>query len=280
MKIFDPGIHRVEPRRSPGRIAVLSVDVEHDYGGERTEALEQLPTLLAAVREAGLPLSAFVEGRLFDERPDLCAALLEAEADLHLHCHDHRRPGDDAASLRAGAAAFTRFAGRRPTGYRAHTFRLTEEVFAALVAEGFAWDSSILPGFGIGNRREAVFRRGDYFALDETLFEYPVAGWRRAGIPFIHSYRQLLGPRPEALLDRVARLPDLLIYDMHLVDLTSEGRIGETTMPAWLKSAHRLARRRSRGFEELPLLGERFRRRGYRWTTMTACHRLLAGNGR
>ena len=280
MPIFDPGIHRVEPRRSPGRIAVCSVDVEHDYGGERTDALERLPDLLRAAREAGLPLSAFVEGRLFDERPDLCAALVEAGADLHLHCRDHRRPGDDARSLRAGAAAFTRFTGRRPTGYRAHTFRLTEEVFAALVAEGFEWDSSILPGFGLGNRREAVFRRGDYFVLDETLPEYPVASWRRPGIPFIQSYRQLLGPRLESLLDRASDLPALLIHDLHLVDLTPEGRIGETAMPAWLKAAHFLARRRSRGFAELAALGERFRRRGYRWTTMTECHRLLAGAGR
>lgn len=283
MTLFDPTIHKVEPRRSPARIAVFSVDVEHDYGGDGAEALDRLPDLLAAARSAGLPLSAFVEGRLFDERPALCAALLEAGTDLHLHCHDHRRPGDDARSLRAGAAAFTRFVGRRPAGYRAHTFRLTEEVFGALVAEGFRWDSSILPGLGLGNRREAVFRRGDWFLLDEALPEFPVASWRPPGIPgipFTHSYRNLLGPLLEGALDRAARLPELLIYDMHLVDLVPDGRLAGTAMPRWLKAAHHLARFRQRGFDDLAALGERLRRRGYRLTTMTECHHLLAGAGR
>ena len=41
-------------------------------------------------------MTAFVEGRLFTRRPDLCAGLAEAGADLHLHCWDHRGSGDTA----------------------------------------------------------------------------------------------------------------------------------------------------------------------------------------
>ena len=278
---FDPASHKIEARRSLEKIAVLSIDVEHDYNGGGSEALNRLPDLLAAVKSTGLPLTAFVEGRLFVERPDLCTCLVEADADLHLHCHDHREPGDTAESLKAGIDAFGSFVGAAPRGYRANTFGLTEEIYHALVAAGFAWDSSILPGIGLGCRPDAAFRRGDWFLFDDSLAEYPVASWRfgdRGTIPFTCSYRQLLGPSAESLLDRMATLPNVTIHDMHMVDLVRDGRIAASPLPLWLKGAHALTRWRQRGFEDVAALGERLRRRGYRWTTMTALHELSMEN--
>ena len=272
---FDAAAHRIEARRVPHKVAVLTIDVEHDYNGGGSEALNRLPDLLAAVAGMEMPLTAFVEGRLFAERPDLCTCLVEAGADLHLHCHDHRRPGDTAESLEAGIDAFGSFVGAAPRGYRAHTYGLTEDLFDALVAAGFAWDSSILPGIGFGCRPDAAFRRGDWFLFDDSLAEYPVASWRwrgRGTIPFTCSYRQLLGPFGESLLERAAALPDLAVYDMHMVDLVPDGRLGKSPLPLWLKGAHALVRRRQRGFGDLAALGERLRSQGYRWTTMTALH--------
>ncbi len=280
-KAFDAAAHKIEARRLPARIAVLSIDVEHDYNGDGSAALNRLPDLLTAVRSAGLPLTAFVEGRLFVERPDICTCLVEADADLHLHCHDHRHPGDTAESLAAGIDAFGSFIGAAPRGYRANTYGLTEEIFQELVAAGFAWDSSILPGIGLGCRPDAAFRRGDWFLFDDSLAEYPVASWRFGNlrtIPFICSYRQLIGPFAESLLERVATLPELVIYDMHMVDLVPDGRLRRSPLPLWLKGAHALTRWRQRGFEDLAALGQRLRRQGYRWTTMTALHELSMEN--
>lgn len=278
---FDTAAHRIEARRLPAKIAVLSIDLEHDYNDNGHEALNRLPDLLAAVRNADLPLTAFVEGRLFVDRPDLCACLVEATADLHLHCFDHRLPGDRAESLASGIDAFTSFVGAAPRGYRAHTYRLTEELLQALVTAGFAWDSSILPGIGLGCRSDAAFRRGDWFLFDDSLAEFPVASWRFGDLrvfPFTSAYRHLLGPRAESLLERVAALPDLLIYNMHMVDLVPDGRLRKSPLPLWLKGVHALARWRQHGLEEIAELGERLRRQGYRWTTMTALHELATGN--
>ena len=277
---FDPKAHEVEIRRSPCKIAVLSIDVEYDYNGDGSEALDRLPDLLAAVGRTGVPLTAFVEGRLFVERPDLCARLAEAEADLHLHCYDHRRSGDTARSLGAGIDAFESFVGTRPPGYRAKNYRLTEEMFQALVAEGFAWDSSILPGIGRNGLSGRTFRQGDWFVFDGALAELPVASWRPLGIPFTHSWRRALGSFAEWLIERTASLPDLLVYDMHMVDLVQDGRLGKSPEPLWLKGAHAWARWGQKGFEDLPVLAERLRREGYRWTTMTQCHELLTGKER
>ena len=273
--MLDVRAHRIVGQRSPNKAAVLSIDVEHDYNGDRTDALDRLPDLLAAVRGAELPLTAFVEGRLFTKRPDLCAQLLQAEADVQLHCHDHRDSGDSAESLGRGIAAYRSFVGGPPLGYRAHTYRLTEALLSAVVSQGFAWDSSILPGFGLGNHRHPAFRRAaalpgsDYFVIDDALVEFPVASWRALGIPFTHSYRQLMGGVVESLLDRAMSLPRLLVYDMHMVDLVPDGRLGQSPLPLWLKSGHALVRRRRRGFDDLIGLAERLRRRGYEWTTLS-----------
>ena len=279
MTIFDTAAHEVASRRSPKKTAVLSIDVEHDYNGDRTDALDRLPDLLDAVRRIRLPLTAFVEGRLFTGRPDLCARLAESGADVQLHCYDHRDPGDTADSLRRGADAFEGFTGVRPCGYRAHTYRLTEALFEAMVTEGFAWDSSILPGVGLGNHPGRAFRNGDWFVLDDALIEFPVASWRRLGIPFTQSYRQLLGRLAESWLSRVSPLPDLLVYDMHMVDLVRDGRLGKSPLPLWLKGAHALARRGLRGFDDLAVLDERLRAQGYEWSTLSRCYERLAGNG-
>ena len=280
--MLDFSAHRIAARCSPNKAAVFSIDVEHDYNGERTDALDRLPDLLAAVRRAELPLTAFVEGRLFTKRPDLCAQLVQAGVDVQLHCHDHRDSGDSAESLGCGIAAYRSFVGHPPSGYRAHTYRLTEALLSAVVSEGFVWDSSILPGFGLGNNRHPAFRRdgtlraSDYFVIDDALIEFPVASWRALGIPFTHSYRQLMGRFVESLLDRALSLPRLLVYDMHMVDLVPDGRIGQSPLPLWLKGGHALVRRRRRGFDDLIGLAERLRELGYEWTTLSRYRAGLA----
>ena len=279
-KTFDAKAHDVESRRSPHKIAVLSIDLEYDYSGNESEALDRLPDLLAATERMGLPLTAFVEGRLFVERADLCARLVEAEVDLHLHCYDHRHSGDTAECLKAGIEAFGNFVGVRPRGYRAKNYHLTEEILQTLVAESFAWDSSILPGIGFGGQSDRSFHQGDWFVFDGVLAEFPVASWRPFGIPFTHSYRQLLGSFPEWLIERMASLPELVIYNMHMVDLVQDGCLRKSPEPLWLKGAHAWTRWRRKGYEDLAVLGERLCRQGYRWTTMTQCHELLAGKNR
>ena len=42
-KTFDAKAHAVESRRSPHKIAVLSIDLEYDYSGNESEALDRLP---------------------------------------------------------------------------------------------------------------------------------------------------------------------------------------------------------------------------------------------
>ena len=280
MDIFNPARHSVVSKQTRQKIAVLSIDVEHDYNGDQTHALERLPELLAVVRRARLPLTAFVEGCLFTEQPDLCRRLVDAGADLHLHCYNHRESGDTVENLRRGIDAFESFTRTRPRGYRAYTYRLTEDIFKTLVTEGFAWDSSILPGIGLGNHRSKVFRRGDWFVLDDALAEFPVASWRAPGIPFTQFYRQLLGSTAETLLNRIVTLPDLLIYDMHMTDIVPYGRIGQAPLPLWMKSVQAWGRFRQHGLDDLTMLGERLHTQGYEWMFLSDCYERLIEEGK
>ena len=148
------------------------------------------------------------------------------------------------------------------------------------MAEGFAWDSSILPGVGLGNHAGRAFRHGDWFMIDDALAEFPVASWRALGIPFTHSYRQLMGRLAESLLERVASLPTLLgLRHAH-------GGLGPRRPDREIASAAVAegAPMRWRGVGSVDSAtwrrwGERLRARGYEWSTLSHCHGRLTGRG-
>ncbi|HYE52566.1 MAG TPA: polysaccharide deacetylase family protein [Azospirillaceae bacterium] len=279
MTLIDPARHALVPMRVAAPTAVLSIDVEPDYNGTGEAALDRLPELLAVVAELGVPLTAFVEGRVLERRGDLVAALAAAGADVQLHCYDHRKPGDDPADLARGVRAYEAALGRRPEGYRAHTFRLTEDLYAALLAEGFRWDSSVLPGRGLGANAAAGWRAGDWFRLDGRIAEYPVATFGALGIPFTQSYRLLMPGPAEAMLRAAVRLPRLLVYDMHMVDLVrATGSLAASPLPPLLKAAYRASWRFGRrdSFGLLRATVADLRRRGYRFAGLSALHRDLS----
>ena len=258
--------------------ALITLDLEPDYGGGCQAGLDRLGELLHHMRALGAPLTAFVEGRLFAARPELCRALVEAGAEVQLHCYDHTQPGDTPTALAQGVAAYSACMGVAPEGYRAHSFRLTRELYAALLDLGFKWDSSILPGIGLGANPASAFRRGDYFRFDGRLIEIPVAAWRGLPLPFTHAYRRLIRPAAEAALHRSCALPRLVVYDMHMVDLVRTGSLADSPLPAYLKGLYRLSWRASESdsFASLTDAVEFLRARGYALTTAGALYRTIA----
>ena len=278
MQPLDPRDLSLESFAVARPTALITLDLEPDYGGRGQAGLDRLGELLRHMRSLGAPLTAFVEGRLFAARPELCRALVEAGAEVQLHCYDHTRPGDTPATLAQGVAAYTACMGVAPEGYRANGFRLTRELYAALLDLGFKWDSSILPGIGLGANRAPAFRRGDYFRLDGRLVEFPVATWRGLPLPFTHAYRRLIRPAAEAALRRFCALPRLVVYDMHMVDLVRTGSLAGSPLPAYLKALYRLSWRagESDSFASLTDAVEFLRARGYVLTTAGALYRAVA----
>jgi peptidoglycan/xylan/chitin deacetylase (PgdA/CDA1 family) len=211
---------RVVPHALASPVALLSMDVETDYGTGRTEALDELARFLDVLDELALPLTAFVEGQLFERRPRVCALLADRGVDVQLHVYDHSTSGDSPDSLEQGVAAFTAFMGRPPDGYRAHTCRLTPGLFDALVSLGFTWDSSVMRAFALGHNGHACFREGDYFTMGDSLLEFPVGRWRGVNLPLNHPYSLLTGRVGSQVLRQVFGPADgLVAYNIHMTDL-------------------------------------------------------------
>jgi len=210
----------VRSYRLERRTALLSIDVETDYGTGRVDALSQLARFLDFVASLGLPLTAFVEGQLFEQQPALCALLVERGIDVQLHVCDHASTGDSPDSLRRGADAFSSFIGARPEGYRAHSYRLTPALFDALVDLGFKWDSSIMRAWGVGRNADRAFREGDYFVMGERLIEFPLGAWRGVPLPLNHPYTLLAGSVGGRMLRSVCGPAGRLVtYNVHMTDL-------------------------------------------------------------
>lgn len=200
--------------------ALLSIDVETDYGTGRLDALSQLARFLDVVAGLRLPLTAFVEGRLFERQPALCRLLVERGVDVQLHVYDHASTGDSPESLRRGADAFASFMGARPEGYRAQMYRLTPALFDALVSLGFTWDSSVMRSWGFGRNPDRAFGEGDYFVMGDRLVEFPVGSWRVVPLPLNHPYTLLAGRAGGAILRTVCGPSgNLVAYNVHMTDL-------------------------------------------------------------
>jgi hypothetical protein len=209
----------VEPRAFGEKIAAFSLDLETDFGTGRTEALSQVSRFVDLMRELDVPWTAFVEGRFFECKRDMVSMLRDSGVDLQLHCYDHGQPGDTPDALRRSGAAYAAFMGRKATGYRAHTYRLTRRLFDALVSEGFLWDSSLMRAFAQGRNPDPGFQSGDYLLLNRQLVELPMARWHGLPIALNHTHLLLAKTPGEMVLRSISGPTPLVVYNFHMTDL-------------------------------------------------------------
>ncbi len=269
---------RVVPHTLSSRVALLSMDLETDYGTGRSDALDQLAWFLDVLDELELPLTVFVEGQLFERRPHLCALLAGRGVDVQLHVYDHATTGDSPDSLRRGVEAFAAFMGRPPDGYRAHTCRLTPELFDALVTLGFKWDSSLMRAYALGHNGHPSFERGDYFTMGDGLVEFPVGRWRGVNLPLNHPYTLLTGRAGSQMLRRVCGPADHLVaYNIHMTDLLRVPALDEAPYGAlfrWLQRWMWLGHGRDTVAFFRQMMGD-LRARGFTFETTNGLYRRL-----
>lgn len=112
-----------------------------------------LPRLAAFAEARGVPLSLFAVGR--DLAHPSCAAAARALTSrghvVENHSHGHRydltrlAPGEIAREVEEGARAIERVTGRRPAGFRAPGYTVSDALFDVLEEAGVAYDSSVFP---------------------------------------------------------------------------------------------------------------------------------------
>jgi peptidoglycan/xylan/chitin deacetylase (PgdA/CDA1 family) len=276
--LLDPGRMLVEPHVLGERVALLSIDVESDYGTGRDQALSRIGHFLEVAATLSLPLTAFVEGRLFEQARPLCRELLDSGMDVQLHCYDHAEPGDSPERLRRGFDAYADVCGRPPAGYRAHTYRLSHALYETLVDLGFAWDSSLQRAFGQGSQRHLQLRSGDYLVFDRRMVEFPLGRWHAVPLPFSHAYSLLLRAPGRAVLWALGGSGRLTAYNMHMTDLVRSDSLLHADRSRLSRFLHQTMWRNQGDttFDALRQVAHRLRDGGYRFSTTQALYETLA----
>ena len=137
----DSLIHAARPIDGHTRLAAVSMG---RYG-----PTVAVPRILETYRRLGLTQTFFAPGWCMETYPEAVEAILEGGHEIGHHSWMHEDPtaiSDDEEAHLFGRAMEThlRMTGRRPRGYRAPVYNLTQGTLDRLVAEGFLYDSSLM----------------------------------------------------------------------------------------------------------------------------------------
>jgi peptidoglycan/xylan/chitin deacetylase (PgdA/CDA1 family) len=115
----------------------------------RFGVLEGLPRILDLLRGAGVRASFFVPAWVAERYPDAVRAIAAAGHELGSHGDVHERVTElDAVQeekvLRRSLEVLTPLAGRRPLGYRAPAWALSERTLALVTRHGFDYSSNMM----------------------------------------------------------------------------------------------------------------------------------------
>ncbi|HET7342931.1 MAG TPA: polysaccharide deacetylase [Methylomirabilota bacterium] len=141
--------------------------------------VEALPRILELLRQFEIPASFFVPAWTAEHHPDAVTAIVAAGHEVGCHGDIHERVSDlDAAQeekiLTRSLQVLTRQAGRRPVGYRAPAWQLSQHTLPLLARHGFEYSSNMMDRLGPYLHPAIEGRR---------LVEIPVA-WTLDDAPF------------------------------------------------------------------------------------------------
>jgi len=204
----------------------LTLDVEPDYGRAGTfQILEKTEPFFAWVKEARIPLTAFVVGRLLEQGHRVIDSLQEAGVPIALHGFSHAPQlfgtmhTDHREEITRAADAYVRRTGRRPAGYRAPSGIVSREDLQHLDGLGFRYDSSIFPTRRPGRYDFSGLPRSPFRWEGTKLAEIPF-GLMTSRIPAGMTFVNLVGlPISAHLLGRAARRESMCVLDMHFHNL-------------------------------------------------------------
>ncbi len=107
-----------------------------------------IPRILDTYKRFGLTQSFFIPGWCLERYPDTVEAILKDGHEIGHHGWIHEDPvvtaGNQREWIEKALDAHQRIAGRKPRGYRAPVYNVTQEVIDLLIEHGFAYDSSLM----------------------------------------------------------------------------------------------------------------------------------------
>jgi polysaccharide deacetylase family protein (PEP-CTERM system associated) len=147
----------------------------------------QTERLLSTLDELGIRATFFVLGLAARAHPELVAQIVAGGHEIGCHGDAHhlvsaQTPHEFATDLRQARTTIEELTGRRPRGYRAPAFSITQETpwaYEVLSEEGFSYDASQHDSPRIRHRVVPAVAGPHPLELSNgTLWEFPVAVWR------------------------------------------------------------------------------------------------------
>lgn len=268
------------------KIVCLTLDVEQDYGDlldEPTyEGLEHIPQFVNFFGERNIPLTCFIQGSLLETHPHDIRQLATLDVEFELHSYSHLGPRESDAKLEIerGKEAYLKFFSKAPIGYRAPLGIISERDYDVLAANGFRFDSSILPSLRPGAFNNLRKPTKPFLINSCGIVEFPLAVFSPViRIPIVLSYIKLLG-KPYLYFMKTFNLPSLIVFCFHLHDLfqlDSVSRIPpEKFSPLYRLVFNRIYQKRaSNGFALLDKLIAIFQQKGYVFSKLEDVTTLL-----
>lgn len=212
------------------KLACVTLDMEPDHGDpEKKIRLLENPhyfeQYVSIINKHNAKVTMFTVTRLFDSYGDLfrkLAARIPLEFSVHSHTHDP----NNACTLdevRNSHAAYEKFTGIKPIGYRAPIGRIDKEGLGHLLDHGFGYDASVYPSFRPGkfgynnlHMPNMPFRvtRHD----GRSLVEFPFTSIEKIRIVFAVSYAKLFGWGLYSLFLKLFGLPEIALLLSHPYD--------------------------------------------------------------
>jgi peptidoglycan-N-acetylglucosamine deacetylase len=137
----DSLIHIARPQDSFNRLNPISMG---RYG-----PMVAVPRILETYRRLGLRQSFFIPGWTMERYPQAVEAILAGGHEVGHHGYLHEDPTALSAEqqrvvIERGLAVHQRMTGRKPRGYRAPVYNITQETIELLLEHGFRYDSSMM----------------------------------------------------------------------------------------------------------------------------------------
>lgn len=108
-----------------------------------------IPRILETYRRLGLKQSFFIPGWCLETYPEAVEAILKGGHEIGHHGWIHEDPvttrgQDQAEAFERAMEAHLRIVGRKPAGYRAPVYNVTQQVIDLMIAHGMQYDSSLM----------------------------------------------------------------------------------------------------------------------------------------
>lgn len=269
------------------KLACVTLDMEPDHGDPEKkirllENPEYFERYVSIINKHNAKVTMFTVTRLFDSYGELfhkLAARIPLEFSVHSHTHNpHNACTLD--EVRNSHAAYEKFTGIKPSGYRAPIGRIDKDGLGHLLDHGFAYDASVYPSirpgkFGYNNLHmpNMPFRitRGD----GRSLVEFPFTSIEKIRIVFALSYAKLLGWGLYSLILKIFGLPQIALLLSHPYDFYF-GSIPNNTVHGLEGFA--MARNTGREFDIFDKMLSALTKQGYDFVHLSEVHEIVKQN--